>query len=263
LQQGHFAADIVYFYGEDTNLTALFDKTAPKSLQLWLRLHQLRWPDSRARRSRRPNRDAKRHELSRARPRFQQSSYVLPVLRASKVWWIRAPSWWAPTNRRPEPLRRCDRVRHVNDELFGVGVSTHMVGQGTVYAGQELGEVLKALGVSPDFDYTPSQTKTPLLFVHRKLTDGDLYFIDNRSSRTASALASFRVTGKAPELWHAEDGNVTRSRSKSLGSEPLYHSNSNPGERCSWSSVNSRGKPRARGPSRRRPYSPHSRATGR
>ena len=29
LQQGHFAADILYFYGEDSNVTILFDKKAP------------------------------------------------------------------------------------------------------------------------------------------------------------------------------------------------------------------------------------------
>ena len=29
LQQGHFAADVIYFYGEDSNLTAIFDDKAP------------------------------------------------------------------------------------------------------------------------------------------------------------------------------------------------------------------------------------------
>ena len=29
LQQGHFGADLIYFYGEDSNLTAIFDKKSP------------------------------------------------------------------------------------------------------------------------------------------------------------------------------------------------------------------------------------------
>jgi len=29
LQQGHFAADLVYYYGEDSNLTAIFDQKSP------------------------------------------------------------------------------------------------------------------------------------------------------------------------------------------------------------------------------------------
>ena len=30
LQQGHFAADLLYFYGEDSNLTAIFQHKAPE-----------------------------------------------------------------------------------------------------------------------------------------------------------------------------------------------------------------------------------------
>ena len=66
---------------------------------------------------------------------------------------------------------------------------------------------LKALNVAPDFDYTKPESDTRILFVHRKLADGDLYFVDNRNDRDETVDASFRVTGKAPELWHAETGN--------------------------------------------------------
>ena len=58
----------------------------------------------------------------------------------------------------------------------------------------------------PDFDYTKPKTDTRLLFVHRKLTDGDIYFVDNRNNRDETVDATFRVTGKVPELWHAETG---------------------------------------------------------
>ncbi|MDR3711356.1 MAG: glycosyl hydrolase, partial [Puia sp.] len=36
--------------------------------------------------------------------------------------------------------------------------------------------------------------------------DGDIYFVDNRSDRSEKVDATFRVTGKAPELWRAETG---------------------------------------------------------
>ena len=29
LQQGHFGADVLYYYGEDSNLTAIFGKNGP------------------------------------------------------------------------------------------------------------------------------------------------------------------------------------------------------------------------------------------
>ncbi len=41
LQQGRFAADLVYFYGEDSNLTAIFDNNISRcSRRLRIRLHQ-------------------------------------------------------------------------------------------------------------------------------------------------------------------------------------------------------------------------------
>ncbi len=84
----------------------------------------------------------------------------------------------------------------------------HKVGKGTVYAGQPLADVFSALQLKPDFDYTKPQNDNRLLFVHRKLADGDLYFVDNRGDNEAIVDATFRVTGKAPELWRAENGST-------------------------------------------------------
>ena len=41
-----------------------------------------------------------------------------------------------------------------------------------------------------------------------RLADGDLYFLDNRGDHDATVDASFRVTGKAPELWYSETGKI-------------------------------------------------------
>jgi len=46
------------------------------------------------------------------------------------------------------------------------------------------------------------------LFVHRKLANGDIYFLNNRSDHDADVQASFRITGKAPELWYSETGKI-------------------------------------------------------
>jgi hypothetical protein len=96
----------------------------------------------------------------------------------------------------------------LNNELFGEGAGVHKVGKGTVYAGWNLKDVFESLHVPPDFDYTRPESDARLLFVHRKLADGDLYFVDNRRDRNEQVDAVFRVTGKAPELWHAETGQM-------------------------------------------------------
>ncbi len=98
--------------------------------------------------------------------------------------------------------------KKLNDELFGDGTGIHTVGKGKVYAGQNAEAVLKAAGTPPDFDHTKPKSDTRILFVHRTLPDGDIYFLDNRSDRDETVDASFRVTGKAPELWYAETGKA-------------------------------------------------------
>jgi len=98
--------------------------------------------------------------------------------------------------------------QQLSSELFGGGSGVQKVGEGTVYAGQSLREVFRALRVEPDFDYTKPKADTHLEFVHRRLNDGDIYFVDNRSDRAASVDATFRVAGKEPELWRAETASM-------------------------------------------------------
>ena len=67
---------------------------------------------------------------------------------------------------------------------------------------------LQSLGVAPDFSIQPVSADSKVLFVHRHLRDGDLYFVNNRLGRPERFEASFRVAGKAPELWHADTGRM-------------------------------------------------------
>ena len=43
--------------------------------------------------------------------------------------------------------------------------------------------MLSRLGVMPDFEFTKPNGDTNLLFVHRVLADGDLYYVNNRNDR--------------------------------------------------------------------------------
>ena len=42
------------------------------------------------------------------------------------------------------------------------------MGKGKVYAGQNAEAALKALNVTPDFDYSKPESDSQILFVHRK-----------------------------------------------------------------------------------------------
>ena len=63
--------------------------------------------------------------------------------------------------------------------------------------------LLAKLGLPPDFE-----SDRPLRFAHRQLGDGDFYFVSNGERRTVNAACIFRVSGKAPELWHPETGTI-------------------------------------------------------
>jgi hypothetical protein len=88
--------------------------------------------------------------------------------------------------------------------LWGSGPTT-AVGKGRVIGGDDVEGALAAIGVSPDFR-TNAGRDSQILFLHRRLDDGDVYYLDNRKPRTESVEARFRVTGKEPEIWRADTG---------------------------------------------------------
>ncbi len=210
LQQGRFSADLVYFYGEDSNLTAIFNKKAPNIpagygfdyINADALIHELSVTDGRL-----TTRSGMSYRVLALDPYAEHMS--LPVLRAIHEL-VTAGATVAGPKPIDDPSQADDQAEfhRLNDALFGDGSGVHHVGKGTVYAGQPLEDVFHTIGMAPDFDYNGAGADPKVLFAHRKLADGDIYFIDNRSDAGASIDASFRVTGKAPELWRAETGTA-------------------------------------------------------
>jgi len=90
-------------------------------------------------------------------------------------------------------------------------------GKGRVFATASIGDALRALRAPVDFEYVRPQGDTELAFVHRKLADGDVYWVSHRNARTETVEASFRVQGKAPELWHPDTGMVEPASYRIVG----------------------------------------------
>jgi hypothetical protein len=82
------------------------------------------------------------------------------------------------------------------------------VGKGRVIAGRDIEAALAVLGLAPDFDYVKPRADSEILFAHRRLADGDAYFVNNRQNRAEHVEARFRVTGKTPEIWRADTGTT-------------------------------------------------------
>ncbi len=208
LQQGRFVADIAYYYGEDSNVTALFADKSPDVPAgynydfvnadvlvnvLSVKNNVLTTPSGM--RYRVLNLDANARHIS------------LPVLR-KLARLVNAGAIVVGERPLDSPSLADDPQEHARlvMQLWGNGDGEHRVGKGRVYSGQSLEAVLRTLGITPDFEYTRPQTDTHLLFVHRQLSDGELYFVNSRNMRTQHVEATFRVTGKQPELWHADTG---------------------------------------------------------
>ena len=206
LQQGHFAADLLYFYGEDSNLTAIFQHKAPEIpagygfdyINADALIHELSVANGQI-----VTRSGMQYKVLGLDPYSQHMS--LPVLRAIETL-VQNGAVVAGPKPGDDPSLAGDPAEfaRLSSELFGDGTGVHKVGQGTVYAGQNLADVFNALNLKPDFDYLKQQNESDLEFVHRKLTNGDLYFVDNRSDRAAAVDVTFRISGKQPELWRAE-----------------------------------------------------------
>lgn len=67
---------------------------------------------------------------------------------------------------------------------------------------------LVTLDIAPDFEAGSAAPDAEILFVHRRLPDGDLYFVNNRKNRQERFEGRFRVTGKAAEIWRADTGLI-------------------------------------------------------
>jgi hypothetical protein len=95
------------------------------------------------------------------------------------------------------------------------------VGRGRVIAGGDVEAALRQVGVAPDFEFTGAGADAEIPFVHRRLADGDSYFLANRRDRAETIEARFRVTGKAPELWHADSGRFEAVSYRTEGGETI------------------------------------------
>lgn len=210
LQQGRFAADVIYFYGEDSNITALFGDHAPP-VPAGYNFDYV-------------NADALVHQLSAEGGRIKtpsgmsysllaldpNSRYMsLPVLRKIRDL-VNAGASVVGGKPVATPSLSDDQkeFQSIADALWGAGTGPHAYGRGKVYADQTLVEALNALQIAPDFDYTKPQSDTQLWFVHRTLPDGEIYWVDNRQNRVEELEAIFRVSGKAAELWYPETGRT-------------------------------------------------------
>lgn len=203
LQQGKNVADILYFYGENTNITwltreklpaipsgyefdfvnstALIEAISVKNGQLM----------------------AKSGNIYNLLVLDETAKFMtLPVLKRLADL-VKAGAKVAGTKPEKSPSLSDNptEFQTLVNEIWG---------KGNPDARQRFFYVNILRGANIFEDVIISKTKSKILYRHRQTADQDIYWLDNRSADASDAEISFRVTGKTPELWHPQTGKTER-----------------------------------------------------
>lgn len=206
LQQGKFVADIIYYYGEDNNVTSLFNSQLPTiprgynydfvNADALINMLQV-----------------KDHTITTASGMNYKvlvldsncTNMTLPVARAIyKLVNAGATVIGPKPNNNPSLAGNNTEYKTIIHDLWGGNETEKTVGKGKIVVGNLSDAVLNKLNIAPDFSY--SDANADLLYVHRRLNDQDIYWVNNRKDQQQKVEANFRVTGKTVEIWHAENG---------------------------------------------------------
>jgi hypothetical protein len=124
----------------------------------------------------------------------------------------------------PKPLRSPslvdypkgdEEVRKLADDIWGdcdgQRVTEHKYGEGMVFWGKSVEEVLKIKGIKPDFEFEGTLPGTAINYIHRRADNLDIYFLANMKERFETVDCTFRVKGKLPELFFPDTGKVEKA----------------------------------------------------
>ncbi|MCF7956251.1 MAG: discoidin domain-containing protein [Phycisphaerae bacterium] len=81
-------------------------------------------------------------------------------------------------------------------------------GKGSIFWNKATEEILAQKGIGKDFSYKGTDKRTKLDYVHRRCGNEDIYFVVNKNERWESVECTFRVTGKQPEIWYPDSGEI-------------------------------------------------------
>jgi hypothetical protein len=200
LQQGKFVADILYYYGENHNITSRFGEKLPGfpgyeydfvNATALLNLVQV-----------------------------QNGKLVTPSGMAYSVLVLdeSARQMTLPVLKKIRDLvqagAKVTGVKPVespslsDDPAAFNALVNEVWNSPNVLADTSVPQVLKALNVPEDVSV--HNAKAEVLYVHRSTGDGDIYWLNSRSENPNDAEISFRVTGKVPELWNPQTGTIEK-----------------------------------------------------
>ncbi len=211
LQEGNYIADAAYFIGEDApKMTGVTDPALPKGYSF----------------------DYINAEVIKGRVKVVNGKMVLPdgmtysVLILPKLETMRpeflkkvkdlvyqganvlgpAPSRSPSLQGYPNADAEIQKLaKELWGDVDGVSIKSRAYGKGNIMFGMTMQEVFNKLNILPDFK---SEASDPVLYIHRKNKEADIYFVSNQSEHAISVNPVFNIEGKQPEMWDPVTGTV-------------------------------------------------------
>ena len=209
LQQGRHAADILYFYGEESPITGLYGDAMPRDLPAG---YGFDFVDAEALATRLRVVDGALAAPNGTRYRLLQlggssSRMTLPTLHRLHALLdagaaiVGARPIGSPSLADDDADVACEIAA-----IWGPPGTTGQrhVGRGILFIGRDATAALGALGPGRDWSWSGA-ADARLAVLHRRLDDGELYYIVNRRTRRETGELTLRVAGRIPELWRADD----------------------------------------------------------
>ena len=169
LQQGKAIADILWYYGEDNNITGLYSHSfpdIPNGYNFDFASPEVLLKEISVRNGKLCTKTGMHYSVLAIDPNAAKMSPEV----AAKI----------------EYIKSC-----------GIPVCEHI--------GADIAKRLQQNGVAPDWTYSGTET---LYFVHRSLPDSEIYWVNSPMNERRKSEVSLRVTGLKPYLWHPVTGEI-------------------------------------------------------
>jgi len=213
LQRGRPFADVLYYYGDCVPNFAQHKRTDPAKVQPGYDYDVISEEALLTRASVRDGHIVLPGGVSyRVLVLVNREVVSLPVLRKVREWVAAGATVVGPRPTQASGLKDAAQadaeVKRIADELWSpVGTPPRGARRGVV-SDKTAREVLRSQGVMPDCEIDTPTTNAAVAFdfIHRTDGDTEIYFVANRATNAVSARCTFRIAGKAPELWDAVSG---------------------------------------------------------
>ena len=200
LQEGKFVADILYYLGENTNITSQFAKSLPNLPAGY------EYDIANATVLLKAVEPSNKKLVTKTGMRYSllvlDSTAKMMSLKVLKQLLVFAKAGVNIVGQQPfQSPSFSDNLNEYNLTL------TSLLAQPSVNFGVDVKEILEKIKLQEDLHISKQQAE--ILYVHRSTPTKEIYWLNSRSAENNNATVSFRVTGKKPQLLNPVTGEVS------------------------------------------------------